>query len=255
VLQVPAGKTATTGGIRWVGGSAAGGPADPFSVAGASSPSPSSTPSPSSPSPSCTPSPYSTPSPSNTPSLASTPSGTGTASPSTLGSSPSSTPTLHLRSDGTLSSSAGALPGSTTIPSADGTPPDGTPHNAATWSACGINGSLDPAASTSFSLAVDAGTAVGNGIQVRVSYDPTGSGTWSRVETYAYFATDPVPGWETYASAGRLVSASGSLADFHGGCVRLEVWNAIGHAPSTVLADGPAPDGRLATLTLPLKTS
>ena len=51
---------------------------------------------------------------------------------------------------------------------------------------------------TAFALAVDSGTAVGNAAQLRVSYDLTGNGSWDRVETYRYFATDPVSGAENY---------------------------------------------------------
>ncbi|MER5474248.1 hypothetical protein [Streptomyces sp. NPDC002685] len=39
---------------------------------------------------------------------------------------------------------------------------------------------------------------MGNAPQVQLSYDCSGDGIWNRVETYRYFATDPVAGWEHY---------------------------------------------------------
>jgi hypothetical protein len=81
---------------------------------------------------------------------------------------------------------------------------------------------------------VDAGTTVANGQQIRVSYDLTGDGSWDRTETYRYFATDPVAGYEHYTHSLGLKSSSGSLGDMVNGKVRVEVWNAIGNGPSTL---------------------
>lgn len=67
-----------------------------------------------------------------------------------------------------------------------------------------------------------------------MSYDRTGDGSWDRTETYHYFATDPVAGYEHYTQAKGLKSATGSLGDLANGKVRIEVWNAIGGGPSTV---------------------
>lgn len=75
---------------------------------------------------------------------------------------------------------------------------------------------------------------VANGQQVRVSYDRTGDGTWERTETYQYFATDPVPGYEHYTQARGLKSSTGTHGNLVNGRVRVEVWNAIGHGPSTL---------------------
>ena len=66
---------------------------------------------------------------------------------------------------------------------------------------------------TAFALAVDSGTAVGNAAQLRVSYDLTGNGSWDRVETYRYFATDPVSGAENYTQRVGLLSSSGTLGN------------------------------------------
>ncbi len=69
---------------------------------------------------------------------------------------------------------------------------------------------------------------------MRVSYDLTGNGSWDRVETYRYFATDPVSGYEHYTQAKGLHSSSGALGNLSNGNVRVEVWSAIGSAPSTL---------------------
>ncbi|WP_166846439.1 glycosyl hydrolase [Isoptericola sp. BMS4] len=152
-------------------------------------------------------------------------------------------PALHVRGDGTLAADAGPA-GTVRLASAGGANHDGTPHEPAVFTATGVTASYDGGA-TAFALPVDAGTTVGLGVQARVSYDLTGDGSWDRTETYAYFATDPVPGAETYAAAGRLADASGSLGDLACGTVRLEVWSAIGDG-EPVLTTGPD-----ATLTLP----
>ncbi|RPK88706.1 hypothetical protein EES46_16820 [Streptomyces sp. ADI98-10] len=109
-----------------------------------------------------------------------------------------------------------------------------------------VHGDLKSGASTAFTFKVDAGTSVGYAQQARVSYDLTGDGTFERVETFRYFATDPVPGWEDYTSARQgLHSATGTLGDLDGGTVRVEVWNALGNGPSTLQV------GRGSVLTIP----
>ncbi|MGC4891933.1 beta-1,3-glucanase family protein [Micromonospora sp. DT227] len=124
-----------------------------------------------------------------------------------------------------------------TIAAADGTWV-GTPHTPRVYRADDLTARWT-GGTTSFRLLVDAGTAVGNGTQLRVSYDLTGDGTWDRVETYHYFATDPLTGWEDYTQDRGLATATGALGDLRGGSVRVEVWNAIGAAPSTLaVGDG-----------------
>ncbi|NUK55361.1 1,3-beta-glucanase, partial [Streptomyces lunaelactis] len=110
---------------------------------------------------------------------------------------------------------------------------DGTPHNPQVFTSSGITRRYN-GGSTQFDLFVDAGTTVANGQQVRVSYDRTGDGSWDRTETYHYFATDPVAGWEHYTQAKGLKSSTGALGDLTNGKVRIEVWNAIGGGSSTV---------------------
>ncbi|GFH78927.1 MULTISPECIES: glycosyl hydrolase [Streptomyces diastaticus group] len=141
---------------------------------------------------------------------------------------PSTGNTFRLRSGGALTTGTGGASASDTVASSEGRNHDGTPNKPLVYEAKGVNATLKAGASTAFRLRVDAGTAVGLGQQARVSYDLTGDGTFDRTETYAYFATDPVPGWEEYTHARGLKSATGTLGDLRGGTVRLEVWNAIG---------------------------
>ncbi|MFI6938594.1 glycoside hydrolase family 16 protein [Streptomyces sp. NPDC050418] len=139
---------------------------------------------------------------------------------------------LHLRSGGTLGGAQQSA-STVTLASAGGANRDGTPHNPQVFTATGINGTYT-GGSTQFDLFVDAGGTVGNGQQARVSYDRTGDGSWERTETFRYFATDPVPGYEHYRQASGLHSATGSHGTMTNGRVRVEVWSAIGNGPSTL---------------------
>uniref|UniRef100_UPI001AD6EE64 fibronectin type III domain-containing protein n=1 Tax=Streptomyces marokkonensis TaxID=324855 RepID=UPI001AD6EE64 len=143
--------------------------------------------------------------------------------------------TFYPRSGGGLATEAAATGTSDTIPSAGGTNNDGTPKNPVVYEVENVKGDLKAGSATAFTFKVDAGTSVGHAQQARVSYDLTGDGTFDRVETFRYFATDPVPGWEEYSSARQgLHSASGTLGDLDGGTVRVEVWSALGNGPSTL---------------------
>ncbi|MEV8314975.1 glycosyl hydrolase [Streptomyces sp. NPDC059900] len=153
---------------------------------------------------------------------------------------------FQLRSGGTLTTATGATAGSDTLASAGGANHDGTPNQPQVYEAKKVNGTLAAGKSTSFRLQVDAGTAVGLGQQARISYDLTGDGTFDRTETYQYFATDPVNGWEAYSEGRGLKSATGTLGNLKNGTVRLEVWSAIGNAPAK-LRTGTADS----TLTIP----
>ncbi|MFE0734849.1 glycosyl hydrolase [Streptomyces sp. NPDC058855] len=140
--------------------------------------------------------------------------------------------TFQLRTGGTLTTATGGTEGADVLLSAQGANHDGTPYRPLVYEARGVHAALRPGAATAFRLQVDAGTAVGLGQQARVSYDLTGDGTFERTETYHYFATDPVTGWEDYTAARGLKSATGALGDLRGGTVRLEVWSAIGNGDS-----------------------
>ncbi|CAL9557164.1 hypothetical protein SUDANB106_04575 [Streptomyces sp. enrichment culture] len=143
--------------------------------------------------------------------------------------------TFYLRSGGDLATEAAPAPSADTIQSAGGTNNDGTPKNPLVYEVENVKGTLKPGSATAFTFKVDAGTSVGHAQQARVSYDLTGDGTFDRVETFRYFATDPIPGWEEYSSARQgLHSASGELGDLRGGTVRVEVWSALGSGPSTI---------------------
>ncbi|GAA0821891.1 glycosyl hydrolase [Streptosporangium amethystogenes subsp. fukuiense] len=188
-LNVPAGKTVTSGALTWSGGNANGGTTGPDP----------------------TPTPTSTPTP------------TPTVGPFTA--------TRYLQSGGGLPGTAGSA-GTVTLAAANGNR-DGTPTNAQVFTATGLTGTYN-GGSTTFDLFVDAGTTVANGTQIRVSYDLTGNGSWDRVETYAYFATDPVTGWEHYTQGAGPQSASGTLGNLSGGQVKVEVWSAIGNGTTAL---------------------
>jgi len=125
-----------------------------------------------------------------------------------------------------------------TLHPSDGATHDGTPYHPSVFIASGLTMGYH-GGSTAFSLAVDSGSAVGNAVQVRVSYDLTGNGSWDRVETYRYFATDPVPGTERYSQETGVVGATGQLDDLTGGTVQVEIWSALpgGSNPATIGAD------------------
>ncbi|WP_314172627.1 RNA polymerase sigma factor [Streptomyces winkii] len=142
---------------------------------------------------------------------------------------------LHLRSDGTLGEPQ-ARSGAVTLARTTGNH-DGKPHEPETFVLSGVTGEYRGGA-TRFDLLVDAGTSIGNGQQLRVSYDLTGNGSWDRVETYGYYESDNAPGYEHYTEARGLTpgatGASGSLGDLADGRIKVEVWDAIGAGGSTV---------------------
>ena len=144
-----------------------------------------------------------------------------------------SSPVLYPQVDGGLTAQP-APPGSQVpLNPADGQTRDGDPYRPLVFDADNLW--LTPTGGiSSFRLAVDAGTGVGSAVQVRVSYDLTGDGGWDRVETYRYFATDPLDGAEVYTDAAGLQSGFGSLGELVAGTVRLEIWSALGDGPVTV---------------------
>ncbi|MEU2629345.1 glycosyl hydrolase [Kitasatospora sp. NPDC007106] len=216
-VDVPAGKTLASGANTWSGGSATGGTGVGDGGGG----------------------PTSSASPSASPSTSAS-AGTSASASASTSVSPSasptggtvSSPTLYLQSDGSLTGSTQAA-GTATVPSAGGANHDGTPSNPLTLTATGLNLTHN-GGTTAFDLAVDANTAVGNATQLRLSYDCAGNGNWNRVETYHYYATDPVPGVEHYTQTAGLVSATGTACDLVNGTVKAEIWNALGSGGSTV---------------------
>lgn len=165
-----------------------------------------------------------------------TPNATPTPAPSPSPSAPSG-PFV-----GTLYPQAGGLtpqPGTgvLTVASADGINHDGQPYRPLTLRASGLTGRYR-GGGTEFLLRLDAGNQVAFATQVRVSYDFTGDGQPDRVETYHYFPTNDVPGWETYTQGRGLRSTSGGWANFTNGSVTLEVWSALGRGPTQWNLDG-----------------
>ncbi|MGC4768357.1 glycosyl hydrolase [Micromonospora sp. DT44] len=200
-LTVGAGRTATTGAYTWSGGNASGG-VPPTSAPPTTAP------------------------PTTAPPTTAPP----TTAPPTTPPPSSGSPTRYLLAGGGLGNAGSAT--TTTVAAANGNH-DGTPTNAQVFTATGLNLTYS-GAQTAFDLFVDAGTAVGNGTQVRVSYDLTGNGSWDRTETWRYFATDPVTGYEHYTQSAGLASATGTLGTLSNGTVRVEVWSAIGNNPTTL---------------------
>ncbi|MFC7244409.1 glycosyl hydrolase [Catellatospora aurea] len=203
-LNVPACKTVTSGAFTWTGGNACGG----------GNPSPSNPPS----SPPASPSPSPSAPPSPSPSTSPNPPGTFAA-------------TRYLVSGGGLPGTAGGA-GTATVAAANGNW-DGVPTNPQVFTATGLNATHNGGA-TNFDMYVDAGAGVGNATQVRVSYDFTGNGSWDRLETYNYFPTDPVAGYEHYTHASGVKTSTGSFAALANGSVRVEVWSAIGNGATTL---------------------
>ncbi|MET8150179.1 glycosyl hydrolase [Actinoplanes sp. NPDC049668] len=213
VLTLPAGRTVASGAVNWSGGNATGGGINPTPTPTTTSPTPTPTPT--------------TPTP--TPTTTSPPTGGGAV--------------RYLQAGGALAGAAGTA-GTATVAKASGAN-DNQPHSPTTFTATGLNLAYRASAATAFGFSVDAGTSVGNATQVRVSYDLTGDGGFDRVETYRYFATDPVTGWERYTDAVGQVTATGAFGNLANGTVKVEIWSAIGSAPSTVSL------GALSTVTLP----
>ncbi|WP_237329524.1 glycosyl hydrolase [Streptomyces sp. CBMAI 2042] len=147
---------------------------------------------------------------------------------------PSTGNTFRLKTGGVLTTATTDPAGADTIASADGVNRDGTPYRPTVYEIKKVNGKVSAGAATAFRLRVDAGTKVGLAPQVRVSYDLTGDGSFDRTETFRYFATDPVNGWEEYTQAVGAQATTGSLGELKGGTVRLEIWNALGNGTSQV---------------------
>ncbi|MFV2194915.1 glycosyl hydrolase [Nocardiopsis sp. LOL_012] len=153
---------------------------------------------------------------------------------------------LHPVADG-LATEPVAAEGTVTVPDAGGANRDGAPPaDAVVLELEGASGAFT-GGDTAFTLPVDSGGSVANAVQVRVEYDFDGDGTDDRVETYHYFATNDLPGWEAYTQGSGPSSATGPFADLDGGTVRLRIWSALGSADSRVRTGG----GEGATLTVP----
>jgi endoglucanase Acf2 len=164
---------------------------------------------------------------------------------------PVALPVLKLVSPGAMTTAGGNGAREDAITAAGGANHDGAPTNARVYTACGITGTHAQDRPTRFALHVDSGTGVANGVQARISYDPNGSGAYPRSETYHYFATDPFPGREIYTQARGLQSQTGAPVNLTGGCVKLEIWSAIGSGATTVRTSATATEGAQSTVEIP----
>ena len=189
------------------------------------------------------------------------PTNTATATP-TKTLTPTVTPTagslssnvLYVIDGTTLSASAGTGALTDTIASAGGGNFVGTPNNPLTYTISALSGTYDSSKVTQFALYIDSLTAVGNGVQARVSYDFTGDGTYDRVETYNYFPTNPVSDWELYTQA-QGITATGTFANLVNGKVKLEVWNAIGNGTALIRTSATSANGQQSTVSIPYTAS
>lgn len=197
-----------------------------------------------------TPTPTNTPINNPTPTPTIKPTNTPTATPTTTPISGGSN-ILYFLTNPNLSQTAGTNATADTIPSAGGANHDSTPTNPVVYTLKGINGTYDSTKATAFNLYVDAGTNVGDGVQVQITYDPTGTGSNTRVETYHYFATDPATGYENYTQAQGLESATGSFANMSNGTITVKVWNAIGNSSTSLRVNASASNGQQSELTIP----
>jgi len=158
---------------------------------------------------------------------------------------------LYALTGNLLSLTAGANAVSDVIPSAGGVNHDGIPTNPVIYTISGLTRTYNAAQTTQYNLYVDAGAGVGDGVQAQVQYDFTGDGTWDRTETYNYFATDPVTGWELYTQASGVKSATGTFANLSNGKVRIQVWNAIGNTTTSLRVSATAAQGQQSRVTIP----
>ncbi len=213
VLAVPAGQTVASGATNWSGGNATGGGINPTPTPTTDHQQPDSD------------------ADSAHPDRPPRPRPTGAGA------------VRYLQAGGVLAGAAGSA-GTATVVKASGAN-DNQPHSPTTFTRDRAEPGYRSGAATAFGISVDAGASVGNATQVRVSYDLTGNGSFDRVETFRYFATDPVTGWERYSDAVGQVTTTGAFGNLANGTVKVEIWSAIGSAPSTVSL------GALSTVTLP----
>ncbi|WP_435165842.1 glycosyl hydrolase [Paenibacillus glycanilyticus] len=179
--------------------------------------------------------------------------GTSNAASYTVAGASLSSNVLYARSGSSLSFTAGTAAASDTIASAGGANYDGNPHSPTTYTITGITGTYDATKATAFHLFLDSGTSVGNGVQVQVTYDFNGNGSATRVETYGYFATNDVTGWEDYTQGGGPTSAAGSFANMNNGTITIKVWSAIGNGASSLRVNASSANGQQSTVTIPYK--
>jgi len=138
---------------------------------------------------------------------------------------------LFLTTTGSLANQAGAAPTATLAPRSG---PDavGDPSTGLVLTAENLTGTF-AGSRTAFNIGIDT-VGVGNGTRLRVSYDLTGDGTFDRIEKFNYFPTDPIPGYERYTTEAAFESVEGEFGPLLGGTVKVELWNVLGTAPTSV---------------------
>jgi hypothetical protein len=200
-----------------------------------------------------------------TPTITSTPTITNTVTITrtptiTLTPGPASTDTLYvidgasLGVNSVLTFTAGSGAQSDTIPAAGNGNHIGTPNNPLIYVISNVNGTYN-SGSTSFSLYIDSLTAVGNAIQARVSYDLNGDNTYDRVETYNYFPTNDVVGYETYTQAQGQSSPTGSHGTMTNGKVKLELWTVFSNSTALIRTSATSGEGQQSRITIPYVAS
>lgn len=130
----------------------------------------------------------------------------------------------------------------------------GTPTKPLVYIIDNVSGSYT-GGQTNFNIYLDANTTPAMGTQAQIEYDFDGDGSYDRQETYNYFASDPVSGWELYTqtSFGGLATANGSFTNLNDGTIRLQLWKAIGgnSATITIRTSASASDGQQSALQIP----
>lgn len=220
----------------------------PFAFSAAPTPAPAPAPTP-------TPTPAPTPAPAPAPTPMPTPAPTPTPGPTPV----AATNLLFLRSGaaenvvGVLSATPGPVAAVDLVPSAGGLNRDAQPTRPLTYRITGLTGTFVPGGVTQFRLFVDAGNVAQTAVQVRVSYDFTGDGTWDRFDQYHYYAVNDVAGWEDLAQDSRdgLAFSVGAFAALTNGNVQIEVWSALGNSPVQLRTGATLAEGRVSTLTIP----
>ena len=128
---------------------------------------------------------------------------------------------------------------------------DGLPHNPLVYILNDISRVYAPSSNTKFNLYLDAGSGVADAAQLRISYDFTGDGSYDRIETYNYFATNDLPGWETYTETKGLQAQTGAFANLNHGRIKVEIWNAIGNHTIALRTSASTLDGLQSLITIP----
>ncbi|MET3769114.1 endoglucanase Acf2 [Marisediminicola sp. UYEF4] len=141
------------------------------------------------------------------------------------------TTTFYLGTNGSFRAEPGAA-ATTTLAPRTGMDAVGDASAGLVLTAENLNGTF-AGSRTVFDIGVDT-LGVGNATRIRVSYDLTGDGTYDRIETYNYFPTDPVPGYERYTADRGIAEVVGDLGNLVDGSMKVELWNVLGNAESTI---------------------